>query len=181
MSARGEKISKQLSYVLRHNPQSIGLQLDEHGYATVAQLLEALNANGFSLTIDELREVVETSDKKRFAFDDAGLLIRANQGHSIKVDLNYEAREAPSILYHGTASRFIESIKEQGLLKGQRHHVHLTESKETAISVGGRYGKPVLLEIEAGQMQKDGISFFLSDNNVWLTDHVAVAYIRFPE
>lgn len=177
MSGANEIISKRLSYVLRHAPESIGIELDSNGWVEVSLLLAALASTGEAVSLTELEDAVSNNDKKRFSFDETGKRIRANQGHSIAVDLNYQEKEPPTKLFHGTASRFLASIKQQGLIKGSRHHVHLTESKDTAISVGSRYGKPVLLEIDALAMWRDGAKFFLSDNNVWLTDAVPWSYI----
>lgn len=180
MSGSKEKISKRLSYVLRHRPDSIGLLLDENGYVEVESLLSALAAHGEQVTIEQLNELVQTNDKKRFSFDPSGLRIRANQGHSLEIDLNYQQKVPPPVLYHGTAARFVESIRQKGLVKGQRHHVHLTESKETALAVGSRYGKAVLLLVNTVEMQHNGAVFFLSDNQVWLTESVPANCIDFP-
>ncbi len=174
------KASKFLSLVLRHQPETIGIQLDAQGWVRVSDLLVALSNAKFPLSLDELKEVVRTSDKKRFSFSDDGERIRANQGHSINVELGYEQAIPPSLLFHGTAERFVASIQSQGLIKGQRHHVHLSANSETALSVGRRYGIPVLLSIASERMNKDGHLFFRSANDVWLTDHVPVEYIEFP-
>ena len=180
LSGSKEKISKRLSYVLRHRPDSIGLRLDQQGYVEVELLLSALARHGDELTIEQLNELVLTNDKKRFSFDPTGSRIRANQGHSINIDLNYDQKSPPPILYHGTASRFVPSIRQRGLLKGQRHHVHLTESRDTAMSVGSRYGEPVILIVRADQMVANGSRFFLSENQVWLTECVPPNHIEFP-
>jgi putative RNA 2'-phosphotransferase len=178
---RRVKISKFLSLVLRHQPQKIGLRPDAAGWVQVSDLLAACNAHGQSLSLDELREVVNTNDKQRFSFSPDGLLIRANQGHSIPVELGYEPLAPPTILYHGTPEKFLTAIKETGLTKGQRHHVHLSADVETATRVGARRGRPVVLEIRAATMHGDGYIFYLSENGVWLTEHVPVKYLRFPE
>ena len=174
------RASKFLSLVLRHQPETIGIQLDEQGRVRVSDLLVALSKTKFPLSLDELHDIVRTSDKKRFAFSEDGECIRANQGHSITIDLGYEQATPPPVLFHGTAERFVFSIQNQGLVKGQRHHVHLSANSETALSVGQRYGKPVLLRIASERMNKDGHLFFRSANDVWLTDHVPVEYIEFP-
>jgi putative RNA 2'-phosphotransferase len=179
MQNRAIKISKFLSLVLRHKPEKIGLTLDQTGWALVSELLDACKAAGFSITPEELEEVVRTSDKQRFAFSDDRLMIRANQGHSIAVKLDYQALAPPAVLYHGTATRFLDSIKEQGLLKGKRHHVHLSSDEATAIKVGSRHGKPIVLLIESGRMYQDGLVFYQSANGVWLTEHIPTAYIKF--
>jgi putative RNA 2'-phosphotransferase len=174
------QLSKFLSYVLRHKPDSIEIELDKEGWAHVEQLLKMSAKHGKSISHSKLKEIVEHSDKHRFVFSQDGLKIRANQGHSINAELNLEKVVPPQVLNHGTATRFLESIQAQGLLKGARHHVHLTVSKESAILVGKRYGTPILLHIRAFDMHNDGYQFFLSANNVWLTDSVPVGYIDFP-
>jgi len=177
MQDRTRHVSKFLSLVLRHAPETIGLGLDEQGWASVEELIEACNRSGTPLTREELEHVVATSDKKRFAFSEDGLRIRANQGHSIKVDLGFEPREPPEVLYHGTARRVLESILKEGLIKGARHHVHLSSDAATAAKVGSRHGKPVVLVVKSGQMHVDGYAFYLSQNGVWLTDHVPSEYL----
>jgi len=175
------RISKFLSRVLRHQPGSIGLSLDEGGWAEVDDLLATANRSGVPLDMAVLRKVVEENEKQRFVFSGDGLRIRASQGHSISVDLGFVAVEPPELLYHGTAVRFLNSIRAEGLLKGKRHHVHLSPDVETALKVGSRHGPPVVLIIGAGRMHKHGFSFYRSANGVWLTEHVPVKYIEFPE
>jgi putative RNA 2'-phosphotransferase len=143
----------------------------------VDELLAASERAGFAITYDELIECVETNDKKRFSFDDTGDLIRANQGHSVEVDLQLEEKQPPAVLYHGTVERFIASIMEEGLKKGKRHHVHLSNDIETARKVGSRRGKPVILQVDAGKMYGAGLKFFLSVNGVWLTDTVPATFL----
>lgn len=179
MKNRAIRISKFLSLVLRHQPEKVGLTLNHEGWASVSELLTAFEANGFPLTPDELREVVRSNDKKRFSFSRDMLFIRANQGHSVTVELGYEPELPPPVLYHGTAERFLPSIRQQGLIKGRRHHVHLSDNTETAKIVGRRYGKPVVLRIDSERMQRDRYLFFRSDNGVWLTESVPVEYIMF--
>jgi len=181
MKNRTVKVSRFLSLVLRHEPEKIGLTLDDEGWVSVVELLRAFEAHGFDLTLGELQEVVHTNDKKRFSFSSDGSLIRASQGHSVKVELGCEPTPPPRILYHGTAERFLPSISQQGLLKGSRQHVHLSEQKETATEVGRRYGKPVVLRVASERMHTDGYLFFLSDNGVWLIEHVPVEYITFGD
>ncbi len=170
--------SKFLSLVLRHKPAEIGLLLDENGWANVHELIEKVNAKGNNLDIDLLNEIVTSNDKKRFAFNEDKTKIRASQGHSIEIDLHLQPSLPPDILYHGTATRFVESILKEGLIKQQRQHVHLSEKLETATAVGSRHGKPTVLIIHAKQMQEDGLVFYKSENNVWLTDNVAIKYIK---
>ncbi|MEW6129953.1 MAG: RNA 2'-phosphotransferase [Acidobacteriota bacterium] len=173
------RVSKFLSLVLRHKPEKIGITLDDAGWVEVATLLAACHQQGLQITPELLDEVVSSNDKKRFAFSEDGLKIRASQGHSIAVELDYQPLTPPELLYHGTATRFLDSIKERGLLKGSRHHVHLSADETTAIKVGARHGKPVVLIIEAARMQERGFLFYQSANGVWLTEHIAPEYIRF--
>jgi putative RNA 2'-phosphotransferase len=172
------RISKFLSMVLRHEPQRIGITLNENGWTPVKVLLERLNNHGLAVDMSELQHVVKTNAKQRFAFSEDERLIRANQGHSIKVDLGFVPQPPPGILYHGTAEKNLASILVSGLHKRQRHHVHLSLDKETAMAVGRRYGKPVVLEIRAGAMHEEGYVFHLSQNTVWLTDEVPPRYIK---
>ncbi len=172
--------SKLLSFILRHEPGFAGLIPDRAGWVSVDELLVGLSKQGKPLTREALEQIVIKSDKQRFAFSEDGERIRSNQGHSIDVELGYESADPPDILYHGTASRFIEAISREGLRKQSRHHVHLSTSLETASKVGTRHGKLILLTIRAGQMKQAGFQFFLSTNGVWLTDHVPAQYIVFP-
>jgi putative RNA 2'-phosphotransferase len=170
-------VSKYLAKYLRHAPHELGLTLQPGGWVPVDDLLAAADEHGFLIAYDELVECVETNDKRRFAFDGTGDLIRANQGHSVEVDLLLEEREPPEVLYHGTVERFLPSILAEGLDKGKRHHVHLSKDVETARKVGARRGKPVILGVAAGQMHREGRKFFLSANGVWLTDAVPPGYL----
>ncbi len=172
------RISKLLSLILRHEPERVGLKLDSAGWIGVPELLEALNRHGASLSYEQLKQVVETNDKKRFAFSDDGQRIRASQGHSVHVDLQYEPTPPPDFLYHGTPEKFVESIRRSGLNKGQRHHVHLSPDPETAVKVGQRRGQPVVLKIAAGRMHQERYVFYRSANNVWLVDHVPAEFIE---
>lgn len=171
------KTSKFLSLVLRHEPWLIGISLDSAGWVSVEELLRACRAHGRALSLEELRAVVEGNDKRRFAFSEDGSKIRANQGHSVPVELGYEPSEPPEILYHGTVEKFLPSIMEEGLRRGERHHVHLSADVETASKVGGRRGRPVILKVESGRMRRDGHEFFISDNGVWLTERVPPEYL----
>ncbi|MCE5279455.1 MAG: RNA 2'-phosphotransferase [Planctomycetaceae bacterium] len=174
------RISKFLSLVLRHQPQAAGLTLDHAGWVDVAALLEGCRLAGRAITPEQLAEVVATNDKKRFEFSSDGLRIRASQGHSVEVELGYSPADPPETLYHGTAERNLSAIRVEGLRKGQRHHVHLSADERTAASVGQRYGKPVVLAVQAGRMHADGHAFFISTNGVWLTGHVPPQYLDFP-
>ena len=173
-----KRASKFLSLVLRHKPQVIGLTLDQNGWAETAELLEKMKRNGRGLSVEQIKEVVANNDKKRFAFSPDFKRIRANQGHSLQVDLDLKEKAPPEWLYHGTTERNLDSIIEKGILKGKRHHVHLSPDEATAKKVGSRHGKPVVLPVEAGAMHQQGIKFYLSENGVWLTEHVAAEYIR---
>lgn len=177
---QAKQVSKFLSLVLRHRPEMIGLTLDPAGWVGVTELLEAAGRHGQAITEDELRYVVRTSDKQRFALSDDGLRIRASQGHSVEVDLGYAPAEPPAVLYHGTVGKFVASIRKQGLLKRERHHVHLSADVETATKVGQRRGEAVILEVDAAGMRRAGMAFFLSANGVWLTERVPAEYIGFP-
>ena len=171
-------ISKFLSYILRHEPASIGLTLDEQGWAEIDTLLLLAGNAGTRIDRTTLDAVVASSDKKRFTISDDGNRIRAAQGHSVpSVSINYRERVPPQRLYHGTAERFLPSIREQGLIAGARHHVHLTENRATAIDCARRYGRPVLLTIDAARMHGHGHQFYLSENSVWLTEQVPRKYI----
>lgn len=171
------RLSKFISLVLRHKPDEIGLALDSNGWAPVQMLLKRSASYGYKFTREELQEVVDKTDKKRFAFSGDGLKIRASQGHSVAVDLAYMPQIPPEILYHGTASRSVSQILKSGLEKRSRTHVHLSLDKATALQVGGRHGKPVVLKVAAGKMQRDGYLFLLSANGIWLTDAVPAEYL----
>jgi putative RNA 2'-phosphotransferase len=175
---RKTKISKFLSLVLRHKPAEIGLSLDENGWAEVAGLIKKSAAKGRGFTFEELVEVVATNDKKRFGFDAAKTKIRANQGHSIEVEIGFEEKAPPAVLYHGTAERNVASILENGLQKMARHHVHLSAETKTARAVGVRYGKPAILEIDTGKMLAEGFKFYVSANGVWLVDAVPPEFLK---
>lgn len=177
MEQQLKHISKLMSLVLRHKPETIGLHLNENGWASVEELIQKINENGTTVNFDTINSVVDTNDKKRFAFNEDKTMIRASQGHSIDVNLDLQPVTPPDVLYHGTASRFVESILKTGLTKQQRQHVHLSINKETATAVGSRHGKPVILTIDAKAMAQQHFLFYLSDNNVWLVDSVPVEYI----
>jgi putative RNA 2'-phosphotransferase len=174
------RISKFLSLVLRHEPERVGLTLGEAGWVAVADLIQAVNAHGVTLTREELEHVVATNEKKRFAFSEDGQMIRASQGHSVEVDLQYAPQKPPELLYHGTATRFVEEICRDGLKRMERHDVHLSAETKMTLQVGGRHGKPVLLTIRAGEMHRDGFAFRCSANGVWLVEQVPPQYIDFP-
>lgn len=180
MSFDPVRISKFLSLVLRHEPAKAGLTLDSAGWVDVADLVRGCLAAGHPLSRGQLEELVRSSDKQRFALSPDGLRIRANQGHSIEVRLEYASQTPPELLFHGTAKRFLASIRAQGLVKGARHHVHLSVDVETAHRVGQRHGKAVVLQVRAGAMHHAGAEFLRSENGVWLTERVPVEWLVFP-
>ncbi|QEH36431.1 RNA 2'-phosphotransferase [Aquisphaera giovannonii] len=174
------RASKFLSLVLRHKPEEIGLVLDANGWADVEALIRRSNDHGVRLTRPLLDRIVAENDKTRFAFSEDGARIRASQGHSVDVDLALPPASPPDFLYHGTATRFLDSIRAGGLHPANRRHVHLSPDAETATKVGRRHGKPVVLVIRTGEMAEAGHLFYLSANGVWLTDRVPAAFIDFP-
>jgi putative RNA 2'-phosphotransferase len=176
------KISKFLSLILRHSPETIHANMDKNGWVSIQELID--NANKYKnlhLTIDLIKAIVATNDKQRFIISDDGEKIRANQGHSIKVDLELEIKIPPDILYHGTAKRFLDSIMKDGLRPMKRQHVHLSRTEEIAITVGKRHGKPIVLYIDAKRMYEEGYKFYLSENKIWLVDKVPMKYMKIRE
>jgi putative RNA 2'-phosphotransferase len=174
---RRTALSKFLSYVLRHEPAAVGVALDAGGWIEVDRLLAACAEHGRALSRAELDEIVLTSSKQRFALSDARDRIRANQGHSLAVDLGYEPAEPPALLFHGTVARLLPSIREEGLQRMERHHVHLASDEPSARAVGARRGKPVVLRIDARAMRDAGHVFFVTPNGVWLTSAVPSSFI----
>ena len=176
---RMRNTSKFISLILRHNPQVIGISLDEHGWADVKELIDGINrTEGHSLNMDTLDEIVRTDEKQRYSFNEDHSLIRANQGHSIPVDVELEERNPPDILWHGTGQKYVSSIDVQGLIPKSRLYVHLSSDMETARKVGSRHGRPVIYQVECRKMTEDGYRFFLSANRVWLTKEVPVEYLK---
>ncbi|MFK0171225.1 RNA 2'-phosphotransferase [Streptomyces sp. NPDC090306] len=176
---RTVKVSKYLSKHLRHQPERIGLVLDEAGWVEIDTLLAATRAHGFPVSRAELDHVVATNDKRRFAVE--GTRIRASQGHTVEVDLGLPATAPPAYLYHGTVARNLDAIRAEGLRPMNRHDVHLSADRETAARVGARRGRPVVLSVDTGAMHRDGHEFRVSANGVWLTAAVPARYLRFPE
>ena len=174
-------ISKFLSLILRHNPETIGLKLDENGWADVEELIDRSAGGGRTFSRADLEEIVTLNDKQRFAFNEDKTRIRANQGHSVEVELQLEPKQPPELLYHGTVDRFLQNIRAEGLQKMNRHHVHLSADKTTAERVGSRRGEAVILVVRSGEMNRDGLVFFLSGNGVWLTEFVPEKYIDFEQ
>lgn len=172
-----KEISKLLSYVLRHDPAHLDLTLDANGWVRVDVLIARIQATGVHLDRPILQRIVADSDKQRFTLSDDGLRIRAAQGHSVKIDLTLDPSAPPPLLFHGTAKANLDAILSEGLKPGQRRHVHLSLDKETALKVGGRHGKPVVLHVDAAKMSADGFVFWQAENGVWLTDGVPAAYL----
>lgn len=175
---RLKRVSKFLSRHLRHDPGRIGITLDANGWVDVEVLLAACNAHGLAVDAADLERVVAENDKRRFALREGR--IRANQGHTVAVDLGLETLDPPAVLFHGTTGRFLAAIREEGLKPMARHDVHLSPDRETAVRVGSRRGKPVVLAIDAARMAEQGMRFRRSENGVWLTEHVPAWAIMFP-
>ena len=172
-----KETSKYMSLILRHKPDAIGITLDEYGWANVDELIAGIaKDNEFNMEI--LEEIVRTDEKQRYSFNEDKTLIRANQGHSIPVDVELEEKEPPEILYHGTGEKYVSSIDAQGLIPKSRLYVHLSKDEETAVKVGSRHGKPVIYIVKAKQMYEDGYKFYISENGVWLTKEVPVKYLE---
>ena len=171
------KLSRFLSLILRHKPEIIGIELDEHGWAEVAALIEGVNKK-HTINMDILEKIVRTDDKQRYSFNEDRTLIRANQGHSILVDVELPITKPPKELWHGTAEKYVVSIEKNGLISKSRLYVHLSVDIETAVKVGGRHGKPIVYKIDAEQMDKDGYTFYLSVNGVWLTKKVPAEFLK---
>ena len=176
--SKKDKLSVFISLVLRHKPDAAGIQLDEHGWVNVEELIDGINSTGRKLDMEKLAEIVATDEKGRYSFSADKTLIRANQGHSIPVDVDLREQEPPEFLYHGTAKRFLENIQAEGLKPMSRLYVHLSKDKETAIKVGKRHGEPVGLQVYSGEMFRHGNKFYLSENGVWLIKSVPVRYFN---
>ncbi|MBQ6481992.1 MAG: RNA 2'-phosphotransferase [Anaerolineaceae bacterium] len=176
---RNNKTSKFIALILRHKPETIGITLDEHGWANVQELIDGINATGkHHLNMELLEEIVRLDEKQRYSFNEDRSLIRANQGHSIPVDVELKETLPPKVLYHGTGEKYVPSIDEQGLIPKSRLYVHMSADKETAKTVGSRHGRPVIYEIDCKSMSEDGYRFYLSENHVWLTKAVPAKYLK---
>ena len=175
---RIDKLSVFISLVLRHKPDAAGITLDEHGWANVDELINGINNTGRKIDMTMLEEIVKTDNKQRYSFNEDKTLIRANQGHSIPVDVELKEQEPPELLYHGTADRFVKSIMTEGLKPMSRLYVHLSKDIETANKVGKRHGKPVILKVYSGRMYREGIKFYFSENGIWLTKKVDAKYLE---
>lgn len=175
-----QKTSKFLSCILRHKPHIIGIELDEHGWANVDELIEGISKTR-KFDMETLEKIVETDQKQRYSFNEDKTLIRANQGHSINVDVQLDEVKPPEKLWHGTGEKYVESIDQQGLIRKERLYVHLSKDRETAEKVGRRHGKPFIYTVKALEMYEDGYPFYLSKNGVWLTKEVPVKYLEKEE
>ena len=169
--------SRYIALILRHKPETINIRLDEHGWAKVDELIKGVSKTHL-LTMEMLEKIVEVDDKQRFAFNEDKTLIRANQGHSVSVDVQLKEAVPPEILYHGTAEKYVSSIDQAGLIPKARLYVHLSETVETATKVGSRHGKPVIYTVDTERMSNDGYVFYLSVNGVWLTKTVPIEYLE---
>ncbi len=176
--SKDTEVSKFISLILRHKPESIGISLDEHGWADVKELIDGINKSNHTLDMERLERIVAEDKKQRYSFNEDKTLIRANQGHSIPVDVELKEVEPPETLYHGTGEKYTSSIDEQGLIPKSRLYVHLSGDEQTAKNVGTRHGKPVIYTVKSGQMQRDGYIFYRSVNGVWLTKEVPVKYLE---
>ncbi len=176
--SKSDKLSVFISLVLRHKPDAAHITLDEHGWANVEELLDGINNTGRKIDMEILEEIVATDNKQRYSFNQDKTMIRANQGHSIPVDVELKEQEPPEFLYHGTATGFLDSIINEGLKPMSRLYVHLSKDTETALKVGKRHGDPIILKIYSRDMYKDGCKFYLSENGVWLTKKVDVKYFE---
>lgn len=173
-----QSISRYMSLILRHKPEVIGITIDEHGWANVEELIKGIARNNVGFDMQTLEKIVDTDDKQRYSFNSDKSLIRANQGHSIPVDVELEEKEPPNKLYHGTGEKYVESIDQQGLIPKSRLYVHLSKDTDTAIKVGKRHGNCVIYVVKAAEMYRSGYKFYLSQNGVWLTDKVPVKYLE---
>ena len=177
MIMSNNSVSKFISLILRHKPETIGIVLDEHGWADVDDLITGISRT-YPLTKEELEEIVRTDEKQRYSFNESHTLIRANQGHSIPVDVELEEMTPPTYLYHGTGEKYVSAINEQGLIPKSRLYVHLSEDYDTAVKVGTRHGKAMVYRIDAKRMGDDGFTFYRSINCVWLVKNVPVKFMK---
>lgn len=171
-------LSRYMSLILRHKPEVIGITLDEHGWASVNDLICGIEKNNPEFNMDILEQIVRTDNKQRYSFNDDRSLIRANQGHSVNVDVELKEKEPPEYLYHGTGEKYVKSINQDGLIPKSRLYVHLSKDIKTAENVGKRHGKEVVYRINSGQMYRDGYKFYLSENGIWLTKEVPIKYLE---
>ncbi|HBF2503519.1 TPA: RNA 2'-phosphotransferase [Clostridioides difficile] len=179
--SKKDKLSVFISLILRHKPEIIGIKLDDYGYADVNELIEKINNTGRNINIEILEQIVKEDNKQRYSFNDDRSKIRANQGHSINVNVELRELEPPKYLYHGTATRFLDNIKNEGIIKQSRLYVHLSRDIDIAVKVGKRHGTPVILKINTGKMYENGYKFYLSENNVWLCEYIPFKYVEIFE
>ncbi|HGH5438018.1 TPA: RNA 2'-phosphotransferase [Clostridioides difficile] len=179
--SKKDKLSIFISLILRHKPETIGIKLDDYGYADVNELIEKINNTGRNINIEILEQIVKEDNKQRYSFNDDRSKIRANQGHSINVNVELRELEPPKYLYHGTATRFLDNIKNEGIIKQSRLYAHLSRDIDIAVKVGKRHGTPVILKINTGKMYENGYKFYLSENNVWLCEHIPFEYVEIFE
>lgn len=172
------RLGRFLSLVLRHDPAAAGITLDENGWADVRKLLAGVKRSGRPVNMDTLERIVRENNKSRYSFNEDHTKIRANQGHSVNVDVGLKEQIPPQCLYHGTATRFLDDIMKRGITRGSRQHVHLSDETDTAVQVGGRHGKPVVLQVDAAAMARSGHRFWRSENGVWLCEEVPAEYLR---
>ena len=175
--ADNKKLSVFISLILRHKPETIGITLDENGWADVGELIKGINASGRRIDMPLLEEIVRTDNKQRYSFNEDRTLIRANQGHSINVDVELKECEPPEQLFHGTGERFAAAIRKEGLKPMSRLYVHLSKDRDTAEKVGARHGKPHIFFVHSGKMFRQGYKFYLSENGVWLTKSVPPEFL----
>lgn len=178
MSNKNDKLSVFISLILRHKPEVINIELDEYGYASVDELIQGINKSGKAINFEILEDIVRTDNKNRYSFNENKTKIRANQGHSINVNVGLKECKPPNILYHGTSDRFLDSINKEGLKSMSRLYVHLSDDIETAIKVGKRHGNPIVLKIKSNEMYENGYKFFLSENGIWLTEYIPNLFIE---
>lgn len=176
--SKKDRLSVFISLILRHKPETIGIKLDDYGYADVNELIEKINNTGRNINIEILEQIVKEDNKQRYSFNDDRSKIRANQGHSINVNVELRELEPPRFLYHGTATRFLDNIKKEGIVSKSRLYVHLSNDIDTAVQVGKRHGVPVVLKINTGKMYENGYKFYLSENNIWLCKYIPFEYVE---
>ncbi|HBF7929036.1 TPA: RNA 2'-phosphotransferase [Clostridioides difficile] len=176
--SKKDKLSIFISLILRHKPETIGIKLDDYGYADVNELIEKINNTGRNINIEILEQIVKEDNKQRYSFNEDRSKIRANQGHSINVNVELRELEPPRFLYHGTATRFLNNIKKEGIISKSRLYVHLSNDIDTAVQVGKRHGIPIVLKINAGKMYENDYKFYLSENNIWLCEYIPFKYVE---
>ncbi|EIS9524030.1 RNA 2'-phosphotransferase [Clostridioides difficile] len=176
--SKKDKLSIFISLILRHKPETIGIKLDDYGYADVNELIEKINNTGRNINIEILVQIVKEDNKQRYSFNEDRSKIRANQGHSINVNVELRELEPPRFLYHGTATRFLDNIKKEGIISKSRLYIHLSNDIDTAVQVGKRHGIPIVLKINAGKMYENDYKFYLSENNIWLCEYIPFKYVE---